>query len=435
MLSQIEGKKINQLDYNQLQKDIKETNEPDIVKNNRLNHLDIALNAELPGIPDETWRRTDLSRLKINDYIISKPLIKVKSKNLNSLISKGLVVQDIKEIDNENAKYLEKLISKIENRYIYWKDKHYSSNIDKTKFLAMSESLFKEAVFIKVPASLKIEDIVNIEVTNNTENGMIFPQIFIYLEKEASINIMIEYNSGGDYQGLSLGTMKSYIEESADLNILSYQNYNHNTLSFHNEFIMLETKAKTRYDNISIGSKTSIWENIYTLTDKFSEINVNKLISTKNRQFIGNKIFTEHFSPYTNSDVKVKSALNDKSKSLFLGKIIMPKMAQKCNGYETSDNLILGKKAMAYVIPQLEIIADDVACSHGGTVGSIDNEQLFYLTSRGIDKELAEKLIIKAFYQDILDSIIILKKDPEINNYILNQLTEKLDIDFTKEEL
>lgn len=436
MIETIEGKKIGELNYNTIQNEIKKMNEPSVIKDNRLKYLEKALKDDLPGAPDESWRRTDLSKLKIKEYSISTPLIKLKNKSLESLLNQGLTIEKINNISQKNVPFLEKIITKIANRGNNWENKAYSSDIKETKFLALAETFFKDGIFIKVPKSMKIKEPFIINVTHNTgntENSMILPQLFIYLEKGSSINTMVEYSSCEDFQSLSLGVTRVYIEEDAELKLFTFQNYNKNTMSFHNEFIMIEENAKASYDNISIGGKISLWENVYTLLEKNAEINVNKLISTKEKQFIGNKIFTEHYSPNTISNVKVKSALKDRSKTLFLGKILMPKHAQKSKGYETSDNLILGKKALAYVIPQLEIIADDVVCSHGGMVSSIDEEKLLYLLSRGIKREIAEKLLIKAFYQDILNNMVLIKENKEIKNYIINKLIEKLEIEFEKE--
>jgi Fe-S cluster assembly protein SufD len=207
---------------------------------------------------------------------------------------------------------------------------------------------------------------------------------------------------------------------------LNSQHFGEHTSSYHTEIFTLDDNSHLEYDIISTGSKSSMWDSSFNLVGNGAEVNANGLIITQNKQFIGNKMSIYHNASKTNSNLSMKSILKDKSKTLFVGSIKIPRDSQKCNGYQKCDNLILGDKARADVIPRLEIIADDVKCSHGATVGSIDAEKLFYLTSRGLSKEKAENFIIKSFYNDVLGKMSILNKERYLKKDILSKLKEEL---------
>ena len=115
--------------------------------------------------------------------------------------------------------------------------------------------------------------------------------------------------------------------------------------------------------------------------------------------------FQEHMAPNTTSDFAFKGALRDEATAVWRGMIRVEKEAQKTNAYQENRNLMLSEKAHADSIPGLEILANDVRCTHGATLGQVDREQLFYLMSRGLSRGEAERIVVRGFFQDILDRI------------------------------
>ena len=112
-----------------------------------------------------------------------------------------------------------------------------------------------------------------------------------------------------------------------------------------------------------------------------------------------------HLAPHTTSDLLFKCALEDKSRSVWQGMIYVAPGAQKTDGYQANRNLLLSRKARADSIPGLEILADDVRCTHGATAGKVDPDQLFYLRSRGLPQKDAERLIVEGFFTPIMERI------------------------------
>ena len=120
--------------------------------------------------------------------------------------------------------------------------------------------------------------------------------------------------------------------------------------------------------------------------------------------------FVDHIAPSTMSDQLYKSILRDRSRSVFNGKIMVRREAQLTNSYQLNKNLLLSPEAHVDTKPQLEIFADDVKCSHGATIGQLDDEQMFYLQTRGIDRAAAAEMLVHGFIQDVLDRI----RDPRL---------------------
>ncbi len=430
----IEGKKIKDLAYNRMAESIKALNEPELLKENRLSYLEQAMLLELPGKPDEAWRRTNLSELDLKEYSVGKPKITIKNPNRQQdLAGKGVIVKPIDEVIKGQPDILHKYyqrMKQIRKRIEENKDPVYSSEIDETVFLALSEALFNCGVFVKVPQFVILDNPITITVETEGEGKVFLPKIYFHMEAGSQADVLIEYISHDDKPALSLGMGKGILEEGSNLEVLTYQDFNQEVMSFHNKFFALEKDANLNFNFIQTGGKNSMWHHKHALLNKGARVNVNGLIRTEDHQFIGNKVGIYHYSPKTDSIFKAKSVLQDSSRVMFLGNIKMPKIAQMCNGHQSSDNLLLGDRSKAEMIPQLEIIADDVKCSHGATVGSIDKDKLFYLKTRGIPEIDAVNMIVKGYYQDILDKMEMLKRHNSLYEHVIQKLSRKLGIEF-----
>lgn len=143
------------------------------------------------------------------------------------------------------------------------------------------------------------------------------------------------------------------------------------------------------------------------------------IIGNKNHKIRINTL-QQHSASETKSNLLIKSVLTERSFLQYEGVIQIAKMAQRSNAYQRNDSLLLSSEAKAESRPTLEILANDVRCTHGATIGRIDQEQLFYLQSRGIEKEIAERLIIEGFFQVIIDQI----EDDKIKLKLIKNLTE-----------
>jgi Fe-S cluster assembly protein SufD len=158
----------------------------------------------------------------------------------------------------------------------------------------------------------------------------------------------------------------------------------------------------------------------------YSEANLFGLYFLKGQTHVDNHTIVDNVKPNCLSNELYKGVIDDNATAVFNGKIFVQQAAQKTNAFQSNKNILLSDNATVNTKPQLEIFADDVKCSHGCTVGQLDDEALFYLRSRGINERAAESLLVHAFAIDILDHI---KSEP-IREYIDKLISERLDFDF-----
>jgi Fe-S cluster assembly protein SufD len=150
---------------------------------------------------------------------------------------------------------------------------------------------------------------------------------------------------------------------------------------------------------------------------------LNGLYLTKGRQHIDNHTVLDHAAPHAASHELYKGILDGSSSAVFNGKILVRKDAQKTDAKQTNKNLVLSEGAVINTKPELQILADDVRCTHGATVGQLDEEAMFYLRTRGVDVAAARDLLIYAFARDVIDRIGI----PKVREYLEKALFESLE--------
>ena len=159
------------------------------------------------------------------------------------------------------------------------------------------------------------------------------------------------------------------------------------------------------------------------LHESYSEAHLFGLYMPDNKEHIDNHTVVDHQMPNCESNELYKGILNGSSTGVFNGKIFVQQDAQKTNAFQSNKNILLSDNAAINTKPQLEIWADDVKCSHGCTTGKLDNEQLFYLKSRGIDESSAKVLLVTAFANEVLEQI----KDEKVRVYVQNLLHKKIE--------
>ena len=179
------------------------------------------------------------------------------------------------------------------------------------------------------------------------------------------------------------------------------------------------------YDNfvLHLGAKTARCESRTNLNGVKSNVNLNGAYITNGTQHHDSATFIGHMAPDCTSHELYKGVLTDKGKGVFQGKILVDQIAQRTDGYQMNRALLLSDRATVNTKPELEIYADDVLCSHGCTTGELDEEQLFYLISRGINKKTAQALLIDAFVRECVDHVVDEHTQTAINTLISDKLT------------
>lgn len=207
--------------------------------------------------------------------------------------------------------------------------------------------------------------------------------------------------------GLHCGAIEILVGPHARLRYVNLQNWGTGVWHFAHQRALVERGGSLQWTIGALGSRLAQVSQQVALVGRRAEAQVNGVMFTEGRQHLVYNTLQHHQAPECTSDLLYKGALQDKSRLVWRGMIQVDQDAQKTDGYQRNDNLILSESARADSIPGLEILADDVKCSHGATVGRVDDEQVFYARSRGLTRKEAMRMIVAGFFQQVFDRISI----------------------------
>src|SRR5918992_587266 len=379
----------------------------------------------MPTLRDEAWRYTDISDVRIEDFLPYASSPDVKSEEdlpdaVRRLIREGeensaLLVQHNSEttfsrVDEELARkgvIFTDLHTALADHEELVKEKLFGLVPgDYDKFAALSAAAFAGGSFLYVPRGVAVEVPIQsyrwLDVV-----GSIMPRTLVIVEEGASVAYIDEYASAdGEDPAFSNGAVELYVGEGASLRYVSLQNWERNVLHFNTIRSQTEKDATINSLVVSFGSQLSRTNVEAGLSAAGGDSEMLGLYFADQNQVLDHHTLQDHLAPNAHSDLVYKGALRDESMAVFSGLIRVEPGAQKTDAYQTNRNLILGTDdAMAVSLPNLEIMADDVKCSHGSTTGQVDATDLFYLMSRGIPRPEAEKLVVFGFFGEVTSRI------------------------------
>jgi Fe-S cluster assembly protein SufD len=298
---------------------------------------------------------------------------------------------------------------------------------DTKSFLWMNQALFLDGVYIQVAENAVIEPLVHIiHVTSAIEpDTIVFPRSFISVGESAQVNILESHIGFEPVFYLSNAVTDIRVGPNAQVSYCKAEAESHQGVHIGATRIWQE-KASC-LDSFSFAYGGQLTRNNLSVLLKGEGTNtiVNGLYGLDASQQVDNHTLIDIQQPNCTSYQLYKGLLNGKSRAVFNGKIYVHPIAQKTNAYQLNKHLLLGKDARVDTKPQLEIFADDVKCTHGATVGQLSDEEIFYLQSRSITREMAIQLLSKGFIDDIINTIksesicgklnrLLLKKFPEV---------------------
>jgi Fe-S cluster assembly protein SufD len=271
------------------------------------------------------------------------------------------------------------------------------------KFAAHNAAMWQHGLLVRVPKGVQLEKplYVRIAVTGQT-----FWRLVVVAEEGARASLIEEYASPAeDTAAYSNAVTELFVEQNAKLEYVSLQNLSRETWHFASHHARVERDGELDWVAGGFGSKRGKTRIQNDLNGPGATSRVTGAYFADGEQHLDYDTFQEHIAPSCESDFAFKGALRDTATAVWRGMIRVEPNAQKTNAYQECRNLMLSPTAHAVPIPGLEILANDVRCTHGATVGRVDREQLFYLMSRGLTRQEAERLIVRGFFQDVLDRI------------------------------
>jgi len=274
------------------------------------------------------------------------------------------------------------------------------------KFAAHNAAMWEHGLLVQVPKGFVLEQPLYIRVSNDVEGGSLFWRLLVIAEPESRFTVIEEYASTSpELAGYVNAAVEIFVEQGAKVEYVSVQNVSQATWHFGTHHARVERDAELDWVAGGFGSKRGKIRIQNDLAGPGATSRVTGAYFADGSQHLDYDTFQEHIAPNTTSDFAFKGALRDTSSAVWRGMIRVEEDAQKTNAYQENRNLLLSKDAHADSIPGLEILANDVRCTHGATLGQVDREQLFYLMARGLSRQEAERLIVRGFFQDVLDRI------------------------------
>jgi Fe-S cluster assembly protein SufD len=349
----------------------------------------------LPSTADEHWRFTDLrgfdaqgvsNTLQVSD---TKPALDLDVAGRAVVTESGIEIVSAPEgirFEPLPTDYDAKLIP------------------DDDKFALENLARWEHGLLVHVPKGVELEKPLYVQVTSS--GGPLFWRMVVIADEGARFSLIEDLSSAApDTEAYTNAVVELFVDPFAKIEYVSLQNLSRETWHFGRYKAWLERDSELDWVIGGFGSKRGkVWiEN--DLAGQGATSRVTGAYFADGDQHLDYDTFQEHIAPSTESDFAFKGALRENASAVWRGMIRVEQDAQKTNAYQENRNLLLSDKAHADSIPGLEIMANDVRCTHGATLGRVNREELFYLMARGLSRAEAERLIVRGFFQDVLDRI------------------------------
>ncbi len=276
-------------------------------------------------------------------------------------------------------------------------------------FAALHTAFWSGGLLLYVPKGVRIEEPLFNVVGLSAEGKVDLNHTLVILEEGAEAALVQETAARGreNAPALHVGAVELFVGTGAKLRFVNIQNWDSGTWHFSRERALIGRDAAIQWTVGGLGARLAKVNQEVALTGPGARAQVNGVMFTSGRQNLTYLTRQDHIAPHTTSDLLYKGGLKDSSRVVWKGMIRVEKDAQRTDGYQRNDNLVLSESARADSIPGLEIEANDVRCTHGATVGRVDDEMIFYLRSRGIARDEAVRLIVEGFFANVYDRITL----------------------------
>lgn len=422
--------------------------DPDWLRVHRRRAWETYRSLPMPSSQDEKWRRTDFSRLHLTTLtpgLIGNPaidgdgesgatippsssaLLNSETKFAGQLVQyPGRVAQT--ELQNQWANQgvifcdLRSAINKYPELVAqYLLNEPLKSPDD--KFAHLHTAFSSDGLFLFVPPAVHITLPVYAFYWLSQSGIGVYPHTLLIAEQASKVTLIDEYSSTNNGQpAFANGITQLYLKRNAQVTFFYVQRWSDNICNLFRQQAVLAEGARLTSLNLSLGASLSRVEIESRLGGPGATSLMFGLAVGDKQRHIEQHTLQEHIAPHTTSDLLFKTVLKDQAYSVFSGLIRVDKAAQRTDAYQSNRNLLLSEKAKADTLPKLEILANDVRCTHGATAGPIDEEQCFYLMSRGLPRQDTERLIVNGFFEEVFKRIPVGKIKEQLLQYIDQKL-------------
>jgi Fe-S cluster assembly protein SufD len=390
-----------------------------------------------PSRKDQAWRFSNVGLLDLAPFRISSPLteddrnnILKYSRGLDEVAGRMIFANDQlveRDVVSEDLKKRGVIFQPLERAMMEHTDlfrKYFMSTdakLGSAKFAALHKALVSSGTFLFVPRGLEIELPIEIFHWLRHDNMSVFPHLLLVADELAKVTVIEHFRScRRTAPGFACGVNDLIAGPGAKVTYVCAQEWASNVIALQMNSTLVDHDASALSLNLHVGAKYSRFESLSRLIGEGGRSDLLAVAVARQQQEFDARTLQDHLSPRTASDLLYKNALDDRARTIFGGLIRVEPHAHFTDAYQKVRNLLLSDDAEANSMPGLEILADNVRCTHGATSGQIDEDELFYLRTRGIPTRVAQRLLVTGF----LDEVIQRLNHPVIGDY-LHRLVEK----------
>jgi len=375
-----------------------------------------------PNRKDQPWRFSNVNALDLSSYTFGAALSQNKrdeildrSLGLNEVAGRLIFADDqLLRRDPLPQKLLAAgvILKPLERAIIEHEDLFrrqfmaQPATLGAAKFAALHEASVTSGTFVYVPKGVEVELPIEIFHWLHGENASVFPHTLLIADELAKVTVIEHFRSAyPDRTGFACGVNDLVVGRGAKLNYVCTQNWNEKTLAIQISSTSVQRDASALSLNVHLGGAYTRFEGLSRLIGEGARSDMLAVCVANDTQEFDARTLQDHMSPHTTSDLLYKNALNDRARTTFGGLIRVEPHAHFTDAYQKVRNLLLSDDAEANSMPGLEILADNVKCSHGATSGQLSENEMFYLLSRGIPAPVAKQLLVSGFLNEVVDRL------------------------------
>lgn len=374
-----------------------------------------ACEVAIPSVKDEEWKYTSLSLVADNEYPLPTHhdlkdqdaiLDYVKKEEIHLVLVNGCFISSLSNCTGFDGLTMLHLQDAVNQGRLSEEDFNRSTLNDAQPFLAVNNAYHRCGAYVQVSKKFNKDQLIHIvHVSTEDKPYSVCPRNIIKVERSAEASVIESYICLKDNSYLINAVTDIHLEENA---VLHYAKAQKESLqAVHIGQTRVWQKRDSKLDSFSFMNGAKLTRNNITVYSEGegTDTAIDGLYLIDGEQHVDNHTLIDHQQPNCTSHQLYKGILNGSSRAVFNGKIFVQQIAQQTNSYQLNKNLLLGSDCRVDTKPQLEIFADDVRCTHGATIGQINEDEMFYLQSRCIPRSEALQMLCKGFYEDVLDKI------------------------------
>jgi Fe-S cluster assembly protein SufD len=391
-----------------------------------------------PARKDQPWRFSNVDLLDLAPFKFSPALsdddranVLKYSRGLDQFAARLIFAGDQlieRNVVSDDLKKRGVIFQPLERAMIEHADlfrKHFMSQpavLGSAKFAALHKALVSNGTFLFVPRGVEIEQPIEIFHWLRGEGVSVFPHLLLITDELAKVTVVEHFRSCDAHAtGFACGVNDLIAGPGAKVTYVCAQNWGSNVVALQMNTTTVDHDASAMSLNLNLGSRYSRFESLSRLVGEGGRSDLLAVAVATDEQEFDARTLQDHISPHTASDLLYKNALDDRARCTFGGLIRVEPHAHFTDAYQKVRNLLLSDDSEANSMPGLEIMADNVRCTHGATSGQINEDEMFYLHSRGIPTKVAQRLIVTGFLNEVIQRL----DQPSIADYLRGLIDQK----------